>query len=342
MYARLLQQTKAWRGDTEMKVLLVDVDSKIGNPPLMKIARKHKLEGDLVYLRQVRNGSITFPYVEPDKVYVSCVFSQNKQVALKVSDSFSCEVEVGGYGVNDKQLPYEIEHLMPYYKLYGIDYSIGFSSRGCIRTSCECPWCIVPKKEGAIRNHAPISEFLHPRHRKLVLLDNNFLASPRWNENLEFIVENRLQVNFNQGLDIRLVDDEKAKWLSLTNFRTFTFKTEMLHFAFDTPQIEDELRRGVAILKKHGVPPRKLTFYFLCGFNTTHEQDMHRFKIIRELGANPYCMKYNDRQSDPWLNHFDRWVNTHPPLYKVCKFQDYKPLTMMMDSPCRTVKNREV
>ena len=306
-----------------MKVLLINVDSKIPNLPLMKLSAFHKENGDTVGTN----------IVNPDKVSISCVFEKNKAKALGIAKLFNCEVEVGGYGVNDKQLPYEIEHIMPDYSLYAIHYSIGFTSRGCPR---KCPWCIVPNKEGPIREHAPISEFLHPKHRKLVLLDNNFLASPKWKEKLEFIIKKRLEVNFTQGLDIRLIDDEKAKWLRLVKFRTLTFRTEMLHFAFDTPEIESEVRRGVAILKKHGIRPHKLTFYFLCGFNTTHEEDMHRFKVIRELGANPYCMKYNDRRDDEWLNHFDRWVNTHPPLYKVCSFEDYRPVKNLLKAMKRS------
>jgi hypothetical protein len=46
-------------------------------------------------------------------------------------------------------------------------------------------------------------------------------------------------------------------------------------------------------------------------------------KVLRELGAWPYVMKYNDRQDDPWLNDFDRWVNAR--MHKVCSFQNYKP-----------------
>ena len=135
-----------------------------------------------------------------------------------------------------------------------------------------------------------------------------------------------MEVNFNQGLDIRLVNNENAKWLGLVKYRTFTFRTPLLQFSFDMPDLEQDVRRGVATLKKHGVPPYNLRVLFLTGFNTTHKEDMHRFNVIRELGANPYCMKYNDQSNDLWLNHFDRWVNTHPPLYKVCSFQDYKPM----------------
>jgi len=197
---------------------------------------------------------------------------------------------------------------------------MGYTSRGCIR---RCPFCIVWKKEGNIRDHASISEFWNVGYPKLILLDNSFLASPKWKENMEFLVTHQIPVNFSQGLDIRLVNDDNIVWLRLIDSRTISFLSRMYYFAFDDPAIEDEVRKGVALLRKHGIRPRYLTFYMLCGFNTTHEEDMHRFEVLRELGAWPYVMKYNDRQDDPWLNDFDRWVNAR--MHKVCSFQNYKP-----------------
>lgn len=303
-----------------MKVLLVDIDSKIANLALMKLSKYHKLRNDQVELRKVRKGSLGLPHPNPDKVYVSCVFSKNRTLALNIKKLFSCPVEVGGYGVNDSKLQYEIEHTMPDYDLYGINYSLGFTSRGCIR---NCGFCIVPKKEGYIKDHAPISEFLDPFHDRVVLLDNNFLASSKWKENLFFIRDHDLRVNFNQGLDIRLVNRDVARLLKTIRFSTFSFKSSRLHFAFDFPYLENEVRRGVKRLKEAGIPPSKLTFYFLTGFNTTHGEDMHRFEVLRELGTTPYCMKYNDRSDDRWLNHFDRWVNAPPKLYKLVPFEEY-------------------
>lgn len=299
-----------------MKVLLIDVDSQIPNLALMKISAWHKNRGD-----QVIFGKETS---RPDKVYISCIFSQYRARALGIAKMFNgiCKVEVGGYGINDKQLPNEVEHVMPDYSLYpNMEFSIGYTSRGCIR---KCPWCIVWKKEGSIRDHAPISQFWNGHHKKIVLLDNNFLASPKWKENIEFLVLHRLSVSLCQGLDIRLVNDENALWLSLLDSQTMNFGCRMYYFAFDDPTIEDAVRKGVAILKKHGIKPYYLTFYMLCGFNTTHKEDMHRFNVLRELGTWPYVMKYNDRSDDLWLNHFDRWVNGR--IHKVCSFSDYKPI----------------
>jgi hypothetical protein len=284
----------------------------------MKISAWHKEQGDQVFFRQ--------PAYNPDIVYIACVFSWNRPKALGVARMFNCEVRIGGIGFNSK-LPDEIEHIMPDYDLYGVDYSMGYTSRGCIR---NCPWCVVPKSEGRIRDHAPISEFWNPRHKKLILLDNNFLASPKWKENLEFIIANRLEVSICQGLDIRLINDETARWLAILRAKTPSFSgRDMIYFAFDDVKHEEEVRRGVEILKAHGIPPRRLTFYFLCGFKSPlfTEEDMHRFQVLRELEVNPFAMIYRDPNEtrfrfDPLLKHFANWVNK-PERYKSCKFSEF-------------------
>lgn len=313
-----------------LHILLVHVDGKLPNLVLMKASAYHKRKGDIVQLRRMRRGSIPFPHVNPDLVYIACVFSWNRPKALALSKMFKCEVRLGGIGF-DSELPDEIEHIMPDYSLYRIDYSVGFTSRGCIR---KCPWCVVPQKEGHIRDHAPVSEFWNPQHRKLILLDNNILASPKWKENFEFIIVNRLEVNILQGLDIRLVNDETTKWLTLLRSETQSFSgRDMLHFAFDDIRYEKEVRKGIETMKNHGIRPSSQTFFFLCGFKepTFQPEDMTRFKILRELGVNPFVMIYRDPNKttfkvDPLLKHFANWVNK-PGRYKACKFSEFSRLS---------------
>jgi len=296
-----------------MKILLIDVDSKMPNLVLMKISAWHKRRGDRIFFNESCN---------PNKVYISCIFSQNRSLALGIANfwkSFGCEVEVGGVGIDLKsKLPYEIEHIMPDYSLYGIRYSMGFTSRGCIR---RCPWCIVWRKEGYIREHAPIDEFYVSRWKKLMLLDNNFLASPRWYEKLEEIRKRKIKVCFNQGLDIRLIDQESARSLSRIHYVDNEFRVRRLYFAFDTPEIESEVIEGIKILKKHGIKSRHLMFYMLVGFNTTFEEDFHRFKILNNLGVLPFVMVYNNRKDNPILRHFARWVNRR--YYKFIPWEKY-------------------
>jgi len=325
-----------------LKVLLVDVDSVWFNLALMKLSSWHKCRGDYVYLirlpRKYRRGfgkpldlTINSPMRNYDRAYVSCIFSENAPLAkgiVKMLESLGVEVELGGSGVDLKsQLPNEVEHIMPDYDLYGLNYSVGFITRGCIRS---CPWCIVPLKEGKIRFNAPLKEFLHPRHRKVMLLDNNLLAYDGHIDVLRELALKRLMVSFNQGLDIRLIENENAKWLSHIKYRDDQFKAPRLYFSWDILNIESEVYRGIEILRKHGIPGRHMMFYMLCGYNVKREDytwdyfmgnDYYRFQVLRRLGVMPYVMKYNGRNDIPLLNHFARYVNRH--LYNTWTFQEY-------------------
>lgn len=305
------------------KILLVDVDSKIPNLPLMKLATHHRMMGHDVELVRLRGGksllnlfSIDFT---PKEVYASCIYPQNRAKALWVLQNYPKAI-IGGSGYDlNSQLPEGIEHLCPHYRLYGTDYSMGFTSRGCPR---KCPWCIVPQKEGNIRDHAPLHEFL--RHDKLLLLDNNFLASPRCTENLKELIARKIKVSFNQGLDIRLLDQENARLLAHTRYYDGKFKRRTLYFSFDLPELTSNVIEGVRLLKRFGVKPWHLFFYMLTGYNTSFDQDMRRFEVLRALGVLPYVMRYNFRRDDRQLNKFARWVNAGGAGYRSCSWEDYR------------------
>lgn len=286
-------------------ILLIDADSKEGFPnlALMKISAWHKQKGDTT---EIRRG-LEYPLLPFDKAYISCIYWQNATAANTLARMLApTPVEVGGVGIGPDSLPNEIEHILPDYDLYeDIDFSMGYTSRGCIR---KCPWCVVPKIEGDIRDHAPISEFWDPRHDCVMLFDNNFQASPHWKENLEFLLEHDLKVNFNQGLDIRLVNKEFAELLSQVKYYDWHFKNRRLHFAFDRPQYEKAVDRGIKRLEKAGIMPHRLMFYVLVGFDTTLKQDLARVRKLHDYGTLPYVMIYNKGQ-DRELRNLARWVN---------------------------------
>lgn len=295
----------------EIRVLLVDVDSQKGFPnlALMKISAYHKAQGHYVDL--VKGVPDSIPVQEYQMAYISCIYYQNADAATDYNlalNDIGVYSRLGGSGVsNEICLPEDIEHLKPDYSLYDVDFSMGFTSRGCIR---KCPWCIVPKKEGKIRDHAEIAEFLHPDHDKVVLLDNNFQASPRWEENLEFLIKNDLSVNFNQGLDFRILTPDFAEYLGHTRFRTWRFNKRRVSFAYDTPSMEAHVKRGIEILQDNGVAPSAVMVYILVGFNTDIEEDMARVKVVEELGADPYIMRYNGNEGPHGiLKHYARFIN---------------------------------
>lgn len=263
-----------------MKVLLMDLDLLrqnrrrkriFPNLALMKLSAHHKKRGDEVYLN--------FPLQKPDITYASCVFTWNS----KGKDSVPAGAVIGGSGIDIKaELPPEIEHIKLDYNLYpGIDYSLGFTSRGCIR---KCPWCIVPEKEGRIRATASVYEFLDRQRHKIVLLDNNFLASPLWRHTVADLINIGLEVDFNQGLDIRLVDSEVAWCLS-------QLKTKQLRFAFDDIGYEEAVRRGIETLTTRGISSRRLSFYVLVGYEDD-ETAVERMKLLLSYNVDVYPMVY--------------------------------------------------
>ena len=207
---------------------------------------------------------------------------------------------------------------MPDYDLYGIDYSMGFTSRGCIR---KCPFCIVPKKEGYIREHSPFDEFVHPDHKKILLLDNNFLASPKRIEKLHYLISHGYRVSFNQGLDIRLVNEEIAGLLADVKSRDLRFRFKRYYFAWDLMSYSKKVFDGTLKLLNAGIKPRNLMFYVLVGFNTTFEEDLYRVYKLIQIGCEPFIMKYNN-VSEKKLNALAKWVNRR--YFKVVDWQEFK------------------
>ena len=260
-----------------MKVLLMDLDvikrrHPYPNLALMKLSAYHKARGHEVFLN--------FPLAQPDITYASCVFTwHRKQVS-----TLPISAIVGGSGYElTQELNPEVEHLMPDYSLYpNVDSSLGFTSRGCIR---KCPWCIVPEKEGQSKPWARIYEFWDRRHSKITLLDNNLLAASNWRLTMDDLIAEGLEVDFTQGLDIRLVNEETIGYLKRV-------KTKELRFAFDHIGYEKALREGIELLSANGLGSRKLSFYFLYGFPVIEQECIERVKILASHNVDIYPMAY--------------------------------------------------
>ncbi len=262
-----------------MKVLLSDLDiikerRPFPNLALMKLSAYHKSKGDEVYLN--------FPLCLADLEYASCVFSWNRGEKRRLQNG----AIFGGSGIDLKsELPPEVEHIMPDYTLYpNVKFSFGFTSRGCIR---KCPWCLVSEKEGVIKAWARIYEFWDKRHTKIILLDNNLLASPNWRVTMEDLLAEDIEVDFNQGLDIRLVNEESVNYLTRV-------KTKQLRFAFDSIIYKPAVVKGIKLLLEQGISPRKLSFYVLVGFEDD-DNGLERMMILHSFGVDVYPMIYKGK-----------------------------------------------
>ena len=306
-----------------MKIGLIDVDGhNFPNIPLMKISAWHKKQGDSVeWYNPMLSGHL-------DKVYVSKVFSFTPDYEYSIDADV---VEYGGSGycirledgkeVYDKskdiELPSEIEHISPDYSIYGItDTAYGFLSRGCPR---GCDFCHVKEKEGLCSTKvADLKEFWNGQ-KNIVLCDPNILACKEWKELLQQLIDSKSYVDINQGLDIRLMTEEKAEMLKQV-------KMKLLHFAWDRYQDKDIILPKFKMFKEiTGFSERKLIVYVLCNYDTTIEQDLERIYTLREMGYWAYVMLY-DKEHIPRghkLKKMARWVNNRFIFAKCEKFEDY-------------------
>ena len=200
-----------------MRVGLVDVDGhNFPNLCLMKLSAWHKAQGDDV--------EFAIPLMPYDRIYMARVFDDT--YTHDDLTAYQCDdIRKGGTGYGlDNKLPYEVEHMFPDYSLYGItDTAYGFLTRGCPR---HCHFCIVGDKEGLVsRKVADLSEFWNGQ-KNIKLLDPNTIACPQWKELLQQLIDSKAKVDFTQGVDIRLMTEEKAEMLTKIDL-------EMIHFAWD-------------------------------------------------------------------------------------------------------------
>lgn len=290
-----------------MKVSLIDLDMVANkrrrafpNLALMKLSAWHKKRGD--------ETSLNFPLKGNDVTYASCVFSWHRPKEL------SPITQYGGSGLGDYGivLSLEQEHIMPDYELYPtMDYSMGYTSRGCIR---DCKFCKVRIKEGYIQAWAEVREFYNPMFKLLLLLDNNFLAAPNWKETFQDLIRLRVLTDFNQGLDIRCLDDEKVYYLEQV-------KVEKYRFAFDDIAYEKQVRVGLDLLLGAGISKRKLSFYVLVGFKKD-DGAIERMKLLQSYGVDVYPMIYkDDTGKEPEVNYgFDETISFHGGRGNLVKF----------------------
>ena len=311
-----------------MKIGLIDVDGhNYPNLPLMKLSAWHKQQGDTVEWYDTWNGLFA-PY---DVVYMSKVFSFSPDYTQPI---YANEVHRGGTGYcitneNGREifhkelnhnLPDEIEHIYPDYSIYPDfkDTAFGFLTRGCPR---GCSFCIVKDKEGLCsRKVADLSEFWDGQ-KNIELLDPNLLASKEWEELLQQLIDSKATVNFNQGLDIRMMNDRKAEMLSKIPIKA-------IHFAWDRYEDKDLIQPKFKIFReKSSIRAKDLQVYCIVGDKERRvlDSDLERIYWLRDNGYAPYVMIYEKYQLPKGheLIKLQRWVNNRFIFWKTNTFKEY-------------------
>ena len=297
------------------KIGLIAADShNFPNLALMKIAAFHKQRGDTV--EWVNH------FEKYDKVYISKVFTFTPDIQTVIQAE---EIERGGTGYDiHKKLPEEIEHQQPDYSIYPLSpwYNgktvYGFLTRGCIR---HCPWCIVPQKEGSITPYQDIKDILQSRN-SAILMDNNILAAAEYGiHQLEKIARIGCKIDFNQGLDARIIVSNpdipkllsKIKWLN------------SVRLACDSKAMVKTVENAAELLRGAGLKPHRLFAYVLL---TDLHSSYDRINFLKNLNIMPFAQPYRDftpKQIIPqWQVDMARWCNDKA-ILKSCDFKDYNP-----------------
>lgn len=275
------------------------------NYALMKISAWHKANGD-----QVEWWNPLFTY---DRVYSSKVFTFTPENPYLPENTIKGGT---GYGVYT-ELPAEIDAMFPDYSIYPkCDYAIGFLTRGCIR---KCQWCVVPKKEGQIRSYRTWREIKRPDSRDIVFMDNNVLACQHGIEQIEDMGGANVRIDFNQGLDARLITPEIAGLLSKVKW------IRSVRMSCDTDAMLNVVLTAIDRLAEKGIKPYRVFVYLLVQDIESAER---RAIALREAGADVFAQPYrdfvNNTEPDKEQKRFARWVNRKEIFKTVKRFADYK------------------
>jgi hypothetical protein len=293
-----------------MSVLLLQLDGKLPNVALMRIAAHHRARGDHVELRRAGNAAAVSRRLgdDFDHVYASLIFLRTRAVAEAVRREYPDAIIGGtGWDLASSLAAHGITTTTQDYSIYP-DYqaSMGFTQRGC---RLRCKFCVVPQKEGAVRVEQTVRQIWRgePWPRDLALLDNDFFGHAGWRENVEAINAGGFRVSLLQGINARFLNDESAAAMASMNYRSLDFRTRRIYTAWDSLGDEKRLFAGLEALVRNGVKPDNIMVYTLIGYapGETHDDRDVRRRRLRAFGARPYPMPY---ERTPELLAFQRWV----------------------------------
>ncbi len=304
-----------------MNILLVEPDYYTRYPSLglLKLGALHRAQGDLV---QLVRGIEEISFV-PDRIDVASLFTWDWQPVWRAVRHYkqtypNAEVRLGGIYASllpehatlsgadtvHEGLVQAAEWVRPDYSLVPEwQSSILFATRGCPR---KCGFCSVPKLEGPpIPGVGSVESQLEPGHKKAVFFDNNVLALPNAMDIFAELVDLGIQVDFNQGMDARLVKEDNAALIGKMNM-------PFIRMAFDYRGIRPWVERAIEILKAHGVRGRQIIFYVLHNYVDDPEDFFERVRDLLLWGVVVYPMRYEPLTTlKKGVYVSPKWTNEH-------------------------------
>lgn len=275
----------------------------------------------------INTKNIKFDKIIISKVFTFSKFDENFLNILDESGNNIVEYEgTGFYYDKAPALDECIEHCFPDYHLYDswvqkmlntgsckknelkyfTDFSIGFTTRGCIR---QCSFC-VNKNYKKCSVHSELNEFLDLERPYICLLDDNVFACQDWKEIFKSLNNSGKKFQFRQGLDERLLTEEKCEVLFNSNYY------EHKIFAFDNIKDWNLIKSKLELIRNYS--NEELRFYCFCAFPHNGESINEKFwvsdiidlfkriALLMNYNAIPYIMRHENYMSAP-----DRYRGTY-------------------------------
>jgi hypothetical protein len=240
------------------------------------------------------------PVPEVDEIHISCVFTWHKAYAELLAEVWAgrgiAPVRLGGPAFDDAAGDFVPGRY--------VRKGVTFTSRGCPN---RCPFCYVPKREGALR--------LLPITDGTDIQDNNILACPEdhFAAVCEMLARQRRGARFVGGLDALALGPRHIKHMR-------KLKIKELWLACDHKNAITPLRAAVKLLRelpdvKRVKDPRhhKIRCYVLVGRGEeTLCEAEERLEAVWDAGCMPYAQLFRDdegpkRCGPQWDDLIRKW-----------------------------------
>lgn len=225
----------------------------------------------LVYYPRIVQSPMWGLFPEFDEIHISCSFTWDKKFCEDLAYQFRSTqdkpVKLGGPGFGSEVTDFiQGLYLKP---------NIVFTSRGC---NNNCPWCIVPKIEGELKE-IPICQ-------GNVIQDNNFLQTSRRHKDKVFeMLKNQKRIQFKGGLEADLIDDhfvDSVRGLSI----------DELWLACDTDGAFNNFEKAAVKFARAGFTREHIKCYALIDGDISKNEE--RLQKIWHAGAMPFAQLYRD------------------------------------------------
>lgn len=232
-----------------------------------------------------------FPELIPphDEVHISCTFTWDKPRAQELAFQWEMAtdkpVKLGGPAFNSSSEDFiQGLYLKP---------NIVFTTRGC---NNHCPWCLVPRLEGKLKQLQTIAE-------GNIIQDNNFLQADKCHKDKVFeMLKTQKAICFKGGLEPDLIDDHFVEAIK-------GLRIKELWLACDTDARFSQFADGCAKLKKAGYNREKIHCYVLS-YAKDRAADEARAAEVYKAGAMPFVQLFRDfsEEKTRYSSDWEKWA----------------------------------